>query len=32
MRPNDKAKMQSIISKSYRGLLDIVKRGRVWNI
>ena len=29
MRPNDKAKMQSIISKSYKGLLDVVKRGRV---
>ncbi len=29
MRPNDKARMQSTISKSYRGLLDTVKRGRV---
>ena len=29
MRPNDKARMQSTISKSYKGLLDTVKRGRV---
>ena len=29
MRPNDKARMQSTISKSYKGLLVTVQRGRV---
>ena len=29
MKPNDKAKMQSTIGKSYRDLLKTVQRGRV---
>jgi len=31
MRPNDKAKMQTTIGKSYRDLLKTVQRGRIWN-
>jgi len=31
MKPNDKAKMQSTIGKSYRDLLKTVQRGRIWN-
>jgi len=31
MRPNDKAKMQTMIGKSYRDLLKTVQRGRIWN-
>ena len=29
MRPNDKAKMQTMIGKSYRDLLKTVQRGRI---